>query len=108
MHSRRHIAVSLEQAAQSSPTLSQLVRQAREANARMKAIEPLLPPGLRNSIQPGPIQGSTWSLILKNNAAASKVRYLLPALEAHLRTKGWDVAHIQLKVLSSSPWQTTQ
>jgi hypothetical protein len=63
---------------------------------------------LRNSIQPGPIQGSTWSLILKNNAAASKVRYLLPALEAHLRTKGWDVAHIQLKVLSSSPWQTPQ
>ena len=106
MHSRRHIAVSLEQAAQSSPTLSQLVRQAREANARMKAIEPLLPPGLRNSIQPGPIQGSTWSLILKNNAAASKVRYLLPALEAHLRTKGWNVQRIRLRVRSGSPWSS--
>jgi hypothetical protein len=106
MSSRRHFAISLEQAAQSSPALSQLVGQAREANARLKAIEPLLPPGLRGSIQPGPIDGSTWCLILKNNAAATKVRYLLPSLEAHLRTKGWDVARIQLKVLSTSPWQS--
>ena len=104
--SRRHFAISLEQAAQSSPALSQLVSQARDANARLKAIEPLLPPGLRASIQPGPIEGSTWHLIIKNNAAATKVRYLLPSLEAHLRTKGWDVARIQLKVLSSSPWQS--
>lgn len=106
MSSRRHFAISLEQAAQASPALSQLVGQAREANARMKAIEPLLPPGLRASIQPGRIEGSTWCLILKNNAAATKVRYLLPSLEAHLRTKGWDVQCIQLKVLSHSPWHS--
>lgn len=106
MSQRRHFAISLEQAAQSSPALSQLVSQAREANARLKAIEPLLPPGLRASIQAGPIDGGTWCLILKNNAAASKVRYLLPSLEAHLRTKGWNVERIQLKVLSASPWQS--
>ena len=106
MPSRRHFAISLEQAAQSSPSLSQLVSQAREANARMKSIEPLLPPGLRNHVQPGPIEGSTWSLIVKNSAAATKVRHLLPSLEAHLRNKGWDVARIQLKVLSTSPWQS--
>ena len=106
MHRRRHQAISLEQAAQSSPALSQLVSQAREANARIKAIEPLLPPGLRQSVQPGPIEGSTWVLIIKNNAAATKLRYLLPSFEAHLRTKGWDVARIQLKVLNTSPWQS--
>lgn len=106
MHSRRHFAITLEQAAQSSPALSQLVGQAREANARMKAIEPLLPPGLRSNVQAGPIEGSVWCLIVKNNAAASKIRYLLPSLEAHLRTKGWNVARIQLKVLSQSPWQS--
>lgn len=106
MSSRRHYAISLEQAAQSSPALSQLVGQAREANARLKALEPLLPPGLRDHIQPGPIDGSTWCLILKNNAAATKVRHLLPSLEAHLRTKGWHVERIQLKVLSTLPWQS--
>jgi len=106
MTQRRRFAISLEQAAQSSPALSQLVSQAREANARLKAIEPLLPPGLRSSLQAGPIDGSTWCLILKNNAAATKVRYLLPSLEAHLRTKGWNVERIQLKVLSTSPWQS--
>ena len=106
MSSRRHFAISLEQAAQSSPALSQLVSQAKEANARFKAIEPLLPPGLRTSIQAGPIEGSTWVLLLKNSAAASKVQYLLPSLAAHLRTKGWDVQQIQLKVLHRLPWQS--
>jgi len=106
MSSRRHYAITLEQAAQSSPALSQLVRQAQDAKARMKAIEPLLPPGLRNSVQAGPMTEKTWCLLIKNNAAASKVQYLLPSLAAHLRTKGWDVQHIELKVLSKLPWQS--
>ena len=106
MPSRRHFAITLEQAAQSSPALSQLVSQARDANARMKAIDPLLPPGLRSNVQPGPIEGSTWNLIIKNSAAATKVRHLLPSLEAHLRSKGWNVTRIQLKVLNASPWQS--
>ncbi len=106
MHSRRHFAISLEQAAQSSPTLSLLVSQAREANARMKALEPLMPPSLRAHVQPGPIEGENWSLIVKNAAAAAKLRQLLPSFEAHLRTKGWNVARIQIKVLHASPWQS--
>ena len=106
MTARRHFAISLEQAAQTSPTLSKLVGQAREANARLKAIEGLLPPGLREAVQPGPIEDTTWTLLIKNAAAANKLRYLLPALEAHLRTKGWAVERIQLKVLNSHPWQS--
>lgn len=106
MHTRRHFAISIEQAAQASPSLTSIVGQAREANARMKAIEPLLPPGLIQSIQPGPIEGETWCLLIKNTAAASKVRQLLPSLEAHLRTKGWNVSRIRLKVQNASPWQS--
>ena len=105
-HSRRHFAISLEQASQSSPALSQLIGQAREANARLKAIEPLLPPTLRSNVQAGPIEGDTWCLLVKNSAAASKLRHLLPSLEAHLRTKGWNVTRIQLKILNASPWQS--
>jgi hypothetical protein len=37
-------------------------------------------------------------LVVDNNAVASKVRQLLPALLAQLRSKGWDVAEIRIKV----------
>ena len=37
-------------------------------------------------------------LLVRNNAAAAKIRQLLPAMAAHLRTKGWDVTEIRLKV----------
>lgn len=106
MQTRRHFAISIEQAAQASPTLSSIVGQAREANARMKAIEVLLPPGLIHSVMAGPIEGDTWCLLIKNTAAASKIRHLLPSLEAHLRTKGWNVSRIRLKVQNASPWQS--
>jgi hypothetical protein len=39
-----------------------------------------------------------WCLILDNNAAAAKIRQLLPALQSHLRVKGWEVNSIRLKV----------
>ena len=106
MHSRRHIAISLEQAAHTSPMLSSLVKQAQDAKARLKCIAPLLPPGLRPHVQPGPLEGDVWCLIVKNSAAASKLRHLLPGLEAHLRNKGWNVNRIQIKILNALPWQS--
>ena len=57
-----------------------------------------MPPLLRASLQAGPIEGSTWCLLVRNNAADAKIRQLLPAMAAHLRTKGWDVTEIRLKV----------
>jgi ethanolamine ammonia-lyase small subunit len=36
--------------------------------------------------------------LLDNVAVAAKIRQLLPALEAHLRSKGWEVNSIRLKV----------
>ena len=97
MH-RRHEAIPLSQAASESPTLAQLTLLTRDSSARLKAIEPLIPPSMRASIQAGPIEGSTWCLLVKGNAAASKLRQLLPSFEAHLRTKGWDVQHIRVKI----------
>lgn len=95
---RRHQAIPLLQAAQASPTLAQLSRLTSDSSARLKAIEPLIPPGMRASIQAGPIEGSTWCLLVKGNAAASKLRQLLPSFEAHLRSKGWDVQFIRIKI----------
>jgi hypothetical protein len=95
---RRQHSVTLFQASQDSPTLAKLTELSRDSVARLKAIEALIPSPLRTSIKAGPIEGTAWCLLLDNNSAAAKVRQLLPAMAAHLRTKGWDVASIRLKV----------
>ncbi len=86
------------QAAQETPTLARLAELIRESSARLKAIEPLVPVTLRQSLTAGPIDGAVWCLIVDNNATAAKVRQLLPAFMAHLRAKGWEVNSIRLRV----------
>jgi len=97
MHRRSH-SFTVLQATQSSPTLARLASLATDSTARLRAIEPLIPAALRNAVKAGPIDGTSWCLILDNNAVAAKMRQLLPALEAHLRSKGWEVNSIRLKV----------
>ena len=92
------------QAAQATPSLARLTELAQTSTAMLKAIEPLLPATLRNAIKAGPVdtpQGNNWCLLLDNNATAAKVRQLLPAFAAHLRSKGWEVSAIRLKVQSA-------
>lgn len=95
---RRHHAVTLQQATQESPTLAMLSSLTRDSSDRLKAIERLIPPSLRPAIQAGPIEGTSWCLLVKGNAAAAKLRQLLPAFEAHLRSRGWEVNAIRLKI----------
>lgn len=95
---RRHHSVSLQQAAQESPTLARLTELARDSGERLKAIERLIPDALRSAIKPGPIDGEAWCLLVESNAAAAKLRQLLPSLQSHLRSRGWQVNSIRLKV----------
>ncbi|MDO8252501.1 MAG: hypothetical protein Q7T78_22665 [Rhodoferax sp.] len=95
---RRKNSVTLLQASQGSPTLTKLIELSHDSTARLKAIESLIPGSLRTAVKAGPIEGPVWCLILDNNAAAAKIRQILPALESHLRTKGWEVNSIRLKV----------
>jgi hypothetical protein len=89
------------QATQESPTLAHLAQLAMESSARLKSIESLIPAALRSAVRAGPIEGPAWCLILDNNAVAAKIRQLLPAMESHLRSKGWEVNSIRLKVQMS-------
>ena len=95
---RRHYAVTLHQASEESPTLAKLAALTRDSSERLKAIEMLIPATLRPALQAGPIDGDCWCLLVKSNAAAAKIRQLLPALQAHLRSRGWEVNAIRLKV----------
>jgi hypothetical protein len=78
--------------------LAQLAALTRESSERLKAVESLVPPALRPALQAGPIEGTTWCIVVKSNAAAAKLRQLLPAMQAHLRSKGWQVNVIRLKI----------
>ncbi len=98
---RRARSLTLQQATAASPTLARLAELGRESVARLKSVEPLIPAPLRSTVKAGPIDASQWCLLLDNNAAAAKLRQLLPALEAHLRVHGWEHRSIRLKVQES-------
>ena len=91
--------VSANDAAQNAPTLAHLARLGRESSDRLKAIEPLIPEALRSAIKGGPIDEKNWCLLVGSNAAAAKIRQLLPALEERLLANGWKVNSIRLKIL---------
>lgn len=96
---RRHHAVTLQQASAESPTPSRLLTFcSQNSSDRLKAIEPLIPPGLRGTLQAGPIDGTSWCLLVSSNSAAAKLRQILPALQAHFEVRGWEVNSIRLKV----------
>ena len=102
---RRKHTFTLLQATQETPSLARLCELANESAARLKCIESLLPAALRTGVKPGPIEENEWCLLLDNNAIAAKVRQLVPALLAQLRTKGWNVTAIRLKVQATRAGQ---
>ncbi len=100
-----HRAVSVLQASQESPTLARLSELATESSARLKSLGSIIPRGLQASIQAGPIEGGEWCLLISNTAVSAKVRQLVPAMQAHLRTKVWEVNAIRLKVQMSPAYR---
>ncbi|MCX7255433.1 MAG: hypothetical protein NTZ64_01535 [Polaromonas sp.] len=98
-HKRLSSPLTVLQAVGNSPTLARLTELVRDSNDRLKAIEPLLPGNLRSAVKAGPIDGDSWCLLVNGNAAAAKLRQLLPTLQAGLQRQGWRVSSIRLKIL---------
>ena len=98
--SRRTQAFTLLQASEESPTLASLMARARDAQARLQAIAPLLPPAMRAAVRAGPIDEAGWSLLVSSNAVAAKLRQMVPALEAGLHTRGFERLPVRVKLLA--------
>ena len=95
---RRHQPVTFQKAAEEAPTLARLTQLARESGERLRAIESSIPAPLRAAIRPGPIEGTTWCLLVDSNAAAAKLRQLLPVLQRKLNSLGYEVTSIRVKL----------
>ena len=94
--------LAIDQALAGSEPLALLGRRMRESQDRLTAITPLLPPAMRASVRAGPTDETAWSLLATNNAVAAKLRQMLPALEAHLRSQGWSGPPLRVKLLSGA------
>jgi hypothetical protein len=92
---------SVTQILDSATSLSQLQALARDGQNRLKAILPLLPVSMRSLVQSGGVESDSWCILVPNSAMAAKLRQLLPSLCAHLRTKGWNVQAITVKVINA-------
>ena len=89
----------MHQAVGNSPVLARLTELVQESNDRFKAIESLLPAALHAAVKAGPIDGESWCLLVSSNAAAAKIRQLIPLIQTRLLGKGWKVTSIRLKIL---------
>jgi hypothetical protein len=95
---RRRHPVTLQQAAEDSPTLARLAQLARDSGERLEAVKFLIPGPLRSTVRAGPIDGPAWCLLVDSSAAAAKIRQVVPLLLNRLRDRGWEVTSIRLKV----------
>lgn len=97
---RRFNPLTVLQATEASPTLAALAERARDAAERLRAVEDLIPRDLRAGVQAGPAEGEEWCLLVGSNAAAAKLRQLVPMLLGRLRLRGWHVSSLRIKVRS--------
>ena len=93
--------LALGAALDQSQPLARLLQRLQESRARFAAIRELLPDTLRDQVRAGPLDEISWSLLVSNGAAASKLRQLVPALEAMLISQGWQATSIRIKVQST-------
>lgn len=91
-------ATPVQQAVMQAPHLARLAAAASDSKSRLDSLNDLLPSALRAGVQAGPVEEDQWCLLAANSAVAAKLRQLSPALLAHLRTQGWQVSVIRIKV----------
>jgi len=97
---RRFNPLTVLQATEASPTLAALAERARDSAERLRAVEDLIPRELRAGVQPGPVEAKEWCLLVGSNAAAAKLRQMVPMLIGRLRVRGWHVNTVRIKVRS--------
>jgi len=94
-----HEAQAVLNAAERAPGLGSLMATAQRNQRRLMLLKGVVPPIILGQLSAGNLEQGVWCLMLKSPAAAGKLRQLVPAMCAHLRTKGELVHDITIKVI---------
>ncbi|MEI6769235.1 MAG: hypothetical protein WCL48_09815 [Betaproteobacteria bacterium] len=94
-------SVQVLKAAQSAPGLAQLIAQASRSRSQVDDLTGLVPALILKQIHSGPMESGNWILMLRSGASAAKLRQMGPAICAHLRSKGWDIQSITVRVIQA-------
>jgi hypothetical protein len=97
---RSTASVPIQDAMNQSSVISGLATAIRQSQQQMQRITPLLPAMLAREIRPGPIDATTWCLLVPNGAVATKLRQLLPTIETELRLAHGPNYSVRIKVLA--------
>lgn len=79
-------------------TLASLLQRVRDSRARLAAIQPVLPPGLRDAVEAGPLDETGWILLVRHAPAAAKLRQCVPQIEAALAAAGFELRVVRVKL----------
>ncbi len=82
-------------------TLAGLLQRVRDSRARLAAVQPVLPPGLRGAVEAGPLDDTTWILLVKHAPAAAKLRQCVPQIEQALTDTGFAPRLVRVKLSAS-------
>jgi hypothetical protein len=93
-------ALPLRQVLAECEPLQRLQQRLAQAQARMDAVRPLLPPGLSAHVRSGPVDPEAWTLLASNAAVAAKLRHCLPRLVAELKRRGLQPYELKVRVLA--------
>jgi hypothetical protein len=91
-------ARNLGEAIEGSASLASLLAGHRRSQECFAVIQGHLPPGLREQVRTGPIEGVCWTLFVENGAAAAKLRQSLPRLLAIVGAHDRAIAELKLKI----------
>lgn len=79
-------------------TLAALLQRVRDSRARLACIQPLLPPGLRDAVEAGPLDETNWVLLVRHGGAGAKLRQCVPQFEAALAAAGHPPRTVRVKL----------
>ena len=92
--------IPLNLAFRASPELSRVAERIQQSQHMLSIVLPLIPPGLRAHLQAGPVDETTWCLLIRNPSVSSKLRQLIPTLLSALRSGGYSIESIRIKILT--------
>lgn len=93
---------SMDEAVGAAPVLAQLRDRLALSERYLSLVLPVIPVTLRANIKAGPIEDDRWCLLVGSAAASTKLRQLLPAIQATLSNHGIDISAIRIKVQTIS------